>query len=137
MQIGDMKIRITLEIAEAEYVNLDVYTSLEADMEYRLLEEDNTPVISLNFAEVRRLETEVVLDDPSLAKHLETLRDFIENFFINNLIENLTTGDVAGFPLPTIDLSVVEGVPPGYELKIGIDNVLHVGAYTLVQGHPE
>ncbi len=135
--MGDMKIRITLEIAEAEYVNLDVYTSLEADLEYRVLQAETGPVISLNFLEMRRLETEVVLDDPSLAKHLKTLRDFIENFFIDSLIESVATGDIVGYPLPAIDLSFVEGVPPGYELEIGVDNVFHTGSYTLIQGHPE
>ena len=136
LQVGDMKIRIVLEIANSEYVGIDVYTSLEADMEYRVLYPEDTPTISLDFAQIRQLETEVILDDPRMAKHLETLRGFIENFFINALIENLTTGEVGGLAIPPIDLSIVEGVPPGYQLEMAVDNVVHSGEYTLVRGHP-
>lgn len=136
VQIGDMKTRLLLEVTGGEEVGLNVFTSLEADVEYRIIPTEEGPALSLHFNHMRRLETEVVLDDPGLLRHKKTLQKFIEEFFITALIENLTSGDGLGSPLPTIDLSAVEGIAPGHELVLDVSRVHRIANYTVVSGDP-
>ena len=136
IQIGDMKTRLILEIAEVEEVGLNVFTSLEADVNYRIIETEEGPVISLEFTTMRKIETEVVLDDPGLTKHRAALQEFIEGFFIDALIENLTSDNVIGFPIPEIDLSTVEGIPPGHTLNLDVSRIERLAHYTVILGDP-
>ena len=134
MQVGDMKLRVLLEISGTETVGLDVFTNLEASVNYRVAPGEPEPLITIDVVDILQLETEVVLDDPSISRHLETLREFIDEFFIVSLIQSLTQDAVAGVPLPRLDLSTVESIPPGYELSVNPATILRTKGYTVLQG---
>ncbi len=134
MQVGDMKLRVLLEISGTETVGLDVYTSLETSVNYKVAPGESGPLITLDVIDILQLETEVVLDDPGISRHLEALREFIDEFFIVSLIQSLTQDAVAGFPLPALDLSTVESIPPGYELSVDPATILRTKGFTVLQG---
>jgi len=83
---------------------------------------------------VTKLETDIIITDPSLVGFKDVIASLIEAQLVPTFLDALSGGAIGGFPLPAIDLSIVDGVPPGTMLELDLNEVDRTDGYTVLKG---
>ena len=133
VQIGDLHIAASLSLGPVALV-MDVYTSLEAEASLGVVDGADGAEIGLTLGELTFLDSDIQMADDALVGFVPTIQVLIDESLVPVFLTSLTGGAIGGFPLPAIDLGVIEGVPPGTVLELALDTVVRDGGYTVLQG---
>jgi len=133
VQVGDLFIQATLNLGPIP-LEMDIYTSLEADASLNVVAVGDGQELGLALSDVTTLETDIIITDPSLVGFKDVIASLIEAQLVPTFLGALSGGAIGGFPLPAIDLSIVEGVPPGTMLELDLNEVDRTDGYTVLKG---
>jgi len=133
IQIGDMGVYASLTFG-AIPLDVDIYASLRAEAAFTVVEDDGGQQLGLTLSEVKDLKTDLVFSSPEQMVFEDALVTLIEEELIPIFLGTLTEGSIGGFPLPSIDLSSIEGIPGGVELELDLNSVQRVGGYSMLLG---
>lgn len=133
IQIGDLGVFADLTLGSIPLV-VDIYVSLRAAAEFSVVENGGSQELGLGLKEVSDLKIDLVFADPGQSVFSDALILLIEEELVPIFLGTLTEGAIGGFPLPSIDLSAIDGIPAGTALELDLKEVLRVGGYSLLKG---
>ena len=133
IQIGDMAVYTSLTFGVIPLV-VDIYVSVRAVAEFTVVDDDGIQELGLSVNEVTYLETDLVFEDLTQSAFEDVLVTLIEEELVPNFLGTLTEGAIGGIPLPAIDLSGIEGVPPGVILELDLKAIERVGGHSVLLG---
>jgi hypothetical protein len=133
VQIGDMHIAASLSLGPV-VLEMDVFTSLEAAASLEVVAGADGAELGLTLGELTFLDSDIQMADDTLVSFVPTIQALIDQSLVPVFLTSLTGGAIGGFPLPAIDLAIIDGVPPGTVLELAIDTVVRDAGYTVMQG---
>jgi hypothetical protein len=134
VQVGDIRVDASLNIGPLP-VSLEIFASLDALASVSVVDGPEGKELGLSITTIDVLVTDLEYDDDALLSVEGALQSLIEAELVPTLLDSLTGGALAGFPLPAIDLSSISGVPPGTALELDLTNVVRSGGYTVLRGN--
>jgi len=130
LQIGDINVHATLNLFD-QPVELDIYASAEAYVDMVATEEG----FGIEIGDFTKLSTQVVIENESLSGASDLIEQLLGDNVVPNLFAGLTESAIGGFPIPAFDLSgLADGIPPGTELAIDVENVSRNQGWTVATG---
>ena len=128
--IGDMWIEASMSVFGAP-LDADIYVSFEADL--ILSATDEGIAMSVGGDDVL-VESEITIRQDAFLSLESTFADLINDSLVPSLLDLLGGDALGSFPLPEIDLSTIDGVPPGTTIAIAPEDVFRELGNTFVQG---
>ncbi|MFT7624628.1 MAG: hypothetical protein ACI9WU_003816, partial [Myxococcota bacterium] len=130
LQVGDIQIAVSAKLF-GQPIQMDLFAGVEASASVTADDEG----LGLEINGIENLSSEVVVLTPGFGSAEQLVDDLIGENLAPVLLDALGGGALAGFPLPSIDLSgLVAGIPAGTEIAIKPLNVKRSKGWTVVSG---
>jgi len=133
-QVGDIQIHATLTLL-GQPLEMDAYASAEADLLLDVVNKPTGPELSFGIGSLDVVEIEIESVSGGLADAKFALTSLIEDTLLPMLFEGFTSGPLASFPIPEIDLgSLGAGFPPGTKFSFLADQIYREAGHTVLSG---
>ena len=128
--IGDLKLTANLRLF-GQQVSVVIWASARAGFEFFVSGRE----LGVRLTSIRRVETEVEVQNPNLISLEAVIADLIEEQVIGQLTSQLGGNQLGTFPLPDIDLSgAISGLPAGTGIRITPEILTRSLGNTIVGG---
>ncbi len=134
IQLGDIQIDASLNLLGSP-ITLTAFASLELQADVIVVQGATGKELSVAIGNLRTFEIQIVSLSGTLVGAEEMLLSLVKDHLIASLSDRLAGEALGRFPIPAIDLSVMDpNLPEGSVIELALKQVMRFGGYTALSG---